>query len=230
MRARPLLDELEVRDRVARRVGVEREPGRVAAVAADRGLDAPGRDAGRRVRARGRCARARARRTSSTSASCASSERATTSSPEVSRSRRWTMPGPLRSSPPATMPASASTSVPVARPAPGWTTRPAGLSTTSECSSSHDDRGRRPPSAAAQAPRPAGARPARRLRAGSSRAPASVDQCARVHSPCGGRTRAERPARKRSSLSPRPRPGRPAPMGHLFQPPQSRHTSGAVPG
>ncbi len=74
------------------------------------------------------------RRTRAESRRCASSERATTSSPEVSRSSRWTMPG-RPGSPPATTPASESTSVPAGRPAPGWTTSPAGLSTTARCSS-----------------------------------------------------------------------------------------------
>ena len=45
-----------------------------------------------RGRARGRCARAARSRTSADSRSCASSERATTISPDVSRSSRWTIP------------------------------------------------------------------------------------------------------------------------------------------
>ncbi len=73
--------------------------------------------------------------TSSERRSCASSERATTRSPEVSRSSRWTIPGLAGSGPPATRPASASTRVPALRPAPGWTTSPAGLSITARCSS-----------------------------------------------------------------------------------------------
>src|SRR5436190_9644023 len=78
------------------------------------------------------------RRTSSCSRRCASGERATTSSPEVSRSRRCTIPGRSGSSPPSTSYASSPcTSVPPACPRPGWTTRPAGLSTTSRCSSSY---------------------------------------------------------------------------------------------
>src|SRR5512132_1504937 len=70
------------------------------------------------------------------SRSCASSERATTSSPDVSRSSRWTIPG-RSSAPPAVRPASPWTSVPVAWPAPGCTTTPAGLSTTNRWSSSY---------------------------------------------------------------------------------------------
>ena len=67
------------------------------------------------------------------SSSCAASCLATTISPDVPRSSRWTMPGrfsppmPLRSS---TWCSSALTSVPLAWPAAGWTTIPAGLSTT----------------------------------------------------------------------------------------------------
>ena len=68
----------------------------------------------------------------------ASSERATTSSPEVSRSSRWTIPGRSGSSPPAApRPRSCAASVPVDVPAPAWTVMPAGLSTTTRCSSSY---------------------------------------------------------------------------------------------
>ena len=72
------------------------------------------------------------------------SVRASTSRPDVSRSRRWTTPGRIGSSPPATRPASAWTSVPcrVARCA-GCTTTPGGLSTTSRCVVLVDDRERR---------------------------------------------------------------------------------------
>ena len=56
---------------------------------------------------------------------CASSERATTRSPDVSRSRRWTIPGRSASSPPATACArSPWTSVPLAWPRDGWTDDP----------------------------------------------------------------------------------------------------------
>ena len=69
--------------------------------------------------------------------SYASGERATTIKPDVSRSRRWTMPARSSSSPPsAPASASACASVPLACPGPGWTTTPAGLSTTRRCSSS----------------------------------------------------------------------------------------------
>ena len=101
----------------------------------------PVRDRGEPLHER-EVARARPRGGGSTSCSrsCASSERATTSSPDVSRSRRCTIPG-RSSSPPAASSASRPwTSVPVSWPAPGWTTTPAGLSTTSRCSSSQATR------------------------------------------------------------------------------------------
>ena len=64
---------------------------------------------------------------------------ATTRRPDVPLSRRWTMPG--RRTPPTpersvTWRRSALTRVPSGVPAPGWTTRPAGLSTTMICGSS----------------------------------------------------------------------------------------------
>src|SRR4029079_19648490 len=75
------------------------------------------------------------------SEACAASVRATMSSPLVSRSSRWTMPGrwtpamlPGASSPPR--PSNAFTSVPLSCPAEGCTTWPAGLSTISRSSSS----------------------------------------------------------------------------------------------
>ena len=56
----------------------------------------PARERGRpRTSARYSRDELRARRRSRWSRRCASSERATTSSPDVSRSSRWTMPGPL---------------------------------------------------------------------------------------------------------------------------------------
>ena len=64
--------------------------------------------------------------------------RATTSRPEVPASRRWTMPGRSGSPTPASSGNRASsplTSVPSGLPAPGWTTSPAGLSTTITSSS-----------------------------------------------------------------------------------------------
>ena len=58
----------------------------------------------------------------------------------MSLSMRWTMPGratpPMPESEPPQWWSSALTSVPSKLPAAGWTTRPAGLSTTSRCSSS----------------------------------------------------------------------------------------------
>ena len=79
------------------------------------------------------------------SSSCAASCLATTISPDVPLSSRWTMPGrfsppmPLRSS---TWWSSALTSVPLACPAAGWTTMPAGLSTTIRSLVLVDDRQR----------------------------------------------------------------------------------------
>ena len=66
----------------------------------------------------------------------ASSVFATTSSPDVSRSMRWTIPR-RSSSPPRATPTRPCTSVPVSWPGAGWTTRPADLSITSRCSSSY---------------------------------------------------------------------------------------------
>ena len=81
-----------------------------------------------------RCSRCAA--SSALSARCTSSDLATTSSPEVSRSSRCTIPARYGSSPPAARPASAWARVPVRCPRAGCTTRPAGLSTTSRWSSS----------------------------------------------------------------------------------------------
>ena len=75
-------------------------------------------------------------RNAACSAACTRSERAKTSSPDVSRSNRWTTPG-RSGGPPATRPASAWTSVPAHGPTPGCTTTPAGLSITSRSSSSY---------------------------------------------------------------------------------------------
>ena len=100
-RAPQQLHDLEARHRLARGRRVERVARLVAAVAADRRLDPPRARARRALRrARGSAARRAARRIASCSRSCASSERATTSRPEVSRSSRWTIPG-RSSSPPA---------------------------------------------------------------------------------------------------------------------------------
>ena len=93
----------------------------------------PMRDGGRPSTS-ARYSRVIARRCSAAfSARWVGSSRATTSSPDVSRSRRCTIPGRSASSPPPARPASAWTSVPVACPRAGWTTTPAGLSTTSRC-------------------------------------------------------------------------------------------------
>src|SRR5581483_8590236 len=79
------------------------------------------------------------RRNCPTRDSYAPAVRATTRSPEVSLSRRCTMPGRSAAPTPASSgwPASRPwTRVAVALPAPGWTTSPAGLSTTITASSS----------------------------------------------------------------------------------------------
>src|ERR671924_1680841 len=60
-----------------------------------------------------------------------------TSSPDVSRSSRWTIPGRSSSPPAAPWARTPWTSVPVAWPGDGWTTTPAGLSTTRRWSSSY---------------------------------------------------------------------------------------------
>ena len=98
----------------------------------------PLRERGRpRTSARYRRSTSRAR-IAAWSAGMRSSERATTSSPDVSRSSRWTIPGRSGSSPPAAPSASScAASVPAEAPAPGCTVMPAGLSTTTRCSSSY---------------------------------------------------------------------------------------------
>src|SRR5262249_3938156 len=63
------------------------------------------------------------------------SSRATTSRPLVPLSSRWTIPGRAGSAPPPRIPASSSTRVVPACEGAGWTTRPAGLSTTARESS-----------------------------------------------------------------------------------------------
>ena len=130
--------DLEVRDRLARRVGVERVARRLAAVAADRRLDPAGPRARptaderlvaplerprsdellQPARTPPRCGRRRAGRR------CRG--RAGGRFPAAPRPRR-----------PRPAPTSPCTSVPLACPGDGWTTRPAGLSTTSRCSSSY---------------------------------------------------------------------------------------------
>ena len=88
-----------------------------------------------RPRTSARYSRSSPRRfTSARRPSYASSLFETTISPDVSRSRRWTIPG--RSGSPPARPGIPCASVPVAWPAPGCTTSPAGLSTTARCSSS----------------------------------------------------------------------------------------------
>src|SRR5690606_34404736 len=72
-----------------------------------------------------------------TSAAWVSSRRATSSAPLVSLSSRCTMPARGRAASAGSWCSSALTSVPLRLPAPGCTTRPAGLFTTSRCSSSN---------------------------------------------------------------------------------------------
>ena len=207
---RQQLLDLEVRDRLARRVGVERVPQRVAPVAPDRGVDraAPRprpADDEREVLAR----RARATGRAPASRRCASGERATTSRPEVSRSSRWTIPGRSGSSPPSTSCASRPcTSVPCACPGAGWTTSPAGLSTTSRCSSSYGTarsiasgveparrRRRRLELQLLAAGEPAALRP--RTLPSTSTPPSRTSRSAAAREPISGSA-----ARKRSSRSP----------------------------
>src|SRR6185436_12128645 len=75
------------------------------------------------------------RRTCACRAACASSLRATTKSPLVPLSRRWTMPGRSGSVPPPSNSPSLSTRVGPRCEGAGWTTSPAGLSTTARSSS-----------------------------------------------------------------------------------------------
>ncbi len=73
----------------------------------------------------------------STSAVCACRVRATTITPLVSLSSRWTTPARGTDASAGSRNSSALTRVPVGLPAPGWTTSPAGLSITKTCSSSY---------------------------------------------------------------------------------------------
>ncbi len=120
------------------------------------------------------------------SPSCATSVLATTNSPDVSLSMRCTMPGratpPIPDKVPSQWCSSAFTSVPSGFPAAGWTTNPAGLSTTSKCWSSNTTR-----SGMSWASLWAGAgsgtvsmkaSPPRTFRAGSRTAPAACDSSA----------------------------------------------------
>ena len=75
---------------------------------------------------RGTRARPRAALIIAESRRCASASRATSISPEVSRSSRWTIPGRSASPPPSRSP-STSTSVGPRCPGAGWTTRPGRL-------------------------------------------------------------------------------------------------------
>ena len=95
----------------------------------------------RRGSPRGSAARGRAPRTARASPRCAASDFATTRSPEVSLSMRWTMPGRSRPPIPDSVPPqwcrSAFTSVPSGAPGAGCTTSPAGLSMTMRSASSY---------------------------------------------------------------------------------------------
>ena len=78
------------------------------------------------------------RRTAPTAPPRAVGVRATTSSPELPASRRWTMPGPVRLADAGELGEAGQQAVDeraVGLPAPGWTTSPAGLSTTITASS-----------------------------------------------------------------------------------------------
>ena len=158
---------------------------------------------------------------------CARSVLATSSSPDVSLSRRWTMPS--RSSPPTSdsgppRPLSAFTSVPLQLPGAGCTTIPAGLSTTSTSSSSNTtmsgivlaDRPRGRPAAGSRRRsarrRAAGSSPARRgpsTRTLARSRSASRPGCARGRARRRRRGRAA--ARRRARRSSWRAPCRPAP-------------------
>ena len=210
------LDELEMGDRLARRVGVEREADRVVAVAADRRLDPAGarcRDAADERRYT--CARARVSGRASERRLCASSERATTIRPDVSRSSRWTMPGPARL--PAGDGAGEQVDERSARPARARMDDEAGrLVDDGEVLVLPGDRGRR-----ARRLRLRGgllgrreARRARRLRAGSSSGAAARRRAPRRRPPVRPPP-ASRGARRgrRRTCPPRPRRERPTPFG-----------------
>ncbi len=87
----------------------------------------PSASAGCRGSARGTSRSTRRSLIASERARCASSVRATIMRPEVSLSRRWTMPGRSGSSPPPRSSPSTSTSVSPRCPGAAWTTRPGGL-------------------------------------------------------------------------------------------------------
>ena len=139
-RPRPRCQALEVGARrlAGWRAGHHRHAQAVARVAADGRLDA---DAGPRpasaVRQREVLARRpRARRCSATSASMPARVRATTIRPLVSLSSRCTMPARGKPAAAGSCASRPLSSVPLQLPGAGWTTRPAGLSITSRCSSS----------------------------------------------------------------------------------------------
>ena len=196
--ARQQLLELEVRDRRARRVGVERMPQAVVPVAADRRVDRPAARArppdderevlARRARGAGRAAAAA--RTPPASAR----RRA---GPDVSRSRRWTIPGRSSSPPAAPAPTSACASVPPACPGAGMHDDARRLVDDEEVLVRVRRSAGRAPAAAARSPgsRRRRARPPRRPRAcGSSRrarrprrtAPAASSRSAAPRDPTSG--------------------------------------------
>ena len=159
-------------------VGVDREQHAVAAVAADRRVDRARARVGMPVHQRQVLASQPPRRPAAPSARGGrASLLATTSSPEVSRSRRCTIPARHGSSPPAARPASACASVP----------RPVAARRMHD----HARRACR---------RPAGARPRRRSRTGlrAGRRPRPRPRCARPR-PARQRRRAWRFGRTRPS-------------------------------
>ena len=136
-RVREELLDLEVRDRLARRVGVERVAAAVAAVAADRRVDRPAARARPAAHEGQVPALELARRARAAAGRGAPPPSARRRAARRCRGRAGGRCRALGSSPPAMPWASRPwTSVPRACPAPGCTTRPAGLSTTSRCSSS----------------------------------------------------------------------------------------------
>ena len=111
-----------------------------ARIAADRRVDHPlRRGAARPGRARGSAGSPCGAASCAVSPSYAAWVLASTSSPEVSLSRRWTIPGRRAPPTPAISGAwasAAAASVPSMRPRRDGSTMPAGLSTTSTCASS----------------------------------------------------------------------------------------------
>ena len=215
--------DLEMRHGLPRRVACRARRASGRRGRADRRLD-PARSAtaaGPRTSARYVRSNARSRTSSVSADAPPRSGRAR--SGRTCRGRGGARPRARSGSPPATLPASASTSVPLACPAPGCTTSPAGLSTTSTCSSSHTIRG----SAGGGAPTGAARRGELDLlpaRAAGSSSRARRRPRARPPRPLARRRRASRVARRGNGRAARP----PPPAAPTFTRRSRRRASGAA--